>query len=1511
MAVMRTDIERALDDLMSNEGGMKFQGLAVILAKRRWPDLVASERKSDLGADAIAKPAFAAEGEGKVLACSTTASIEKVRSDAKRIKDNFAGISKLIFATPDTVSNKRGEQWAAEIQKDFGYNLAIMEREEFITSLMDPQNAALLGPHLGLSFAVEPDIGDLLRKARAAAAAIAGAWIRHTPSQFLVPLRALRLERDGKDTSHVIGLDTIGRILGESGRVVLEGPAGRGKTTTLIQIAQDNETSGTIGILISLPDWAVSGLPILDFIAGMPQFRSVGLGADDLARVMNAHHVSFLLNGWNEIGEAEFGRAERLLRGVERDFPTAGIIVATRTHHLVPPLPGAMRARLLSLTRSDRTLYLKARLGANADELRQRIETDGELDGLTRTPFVLAEVASLFQAGIPIPSTKLEVLGAVARLIEQNDEHRNALSLAPLRGHAESYLAELARQMTVKGGVSLPDKEARIAVVRAWEALRQEGLASTPIEAADVLATLCAHHLLERRDYPATSFQFGHQQFQEYYASLGLQAELRRVYESTKDADKLAFANTYLIEPAWAEPLRMIAAYLGNQATSGDAPAAAIAAFLVNAPLPLDAIFAADLARLCGPTVWARVRTDVGERLRALYAVEEEPYRDMGLAGILATGSDDFSDIIVPLLSGTDPHKRFGSYRTWEEFHLSSLGPNWSQIVSQWNEAARAAFVSEFIRRRYAPEVSAFVHADPSLKVKIEALNAFGWVGAEEEASGLFAALDDEALQQNIGQIHLDLLPQASHERATALLRAVLASQTDPEERLRTLLMLSSVGANDVLTELKDALSKLPGQLNDHQQHLVQSAFKMLDAREKDWISVWVAERIASGGLWRERWIGFVTSIPDEMKQQLLDRIEGEDIQQARRGDPAALLGMVADSSMVQRLFRRYCDARKEILNAQDQRHELAYAVQRQIGSFLRDRQPDLTVGAVLAALDPEIGLIEIDAVSHLFSNVGWPGYDLRGRLNPVYGERLRAFVKTAIEIALGQDDFSGELKANLASILSLVGSPEDITNLDKLIRADLDRARKGRAAWAAGDRTRRGNGGLTTNAGVYLKAMLGLDPANADALLVSFLEEPEYERDICEHLNRDMALPKAEAGHFQKTDYARIWTARDLNGNLPHPARRAFFAGALKARIQTVETERVALAQAKQRQPYEYRLRQLAGALAAVDGQGSLELVLDVMSLPSDYDNHSALNSIETLIFNGVQLPALRVIPLFEAALDQMRRHGWQQQDTWLFARMLCLLPFLDPPEAGIDALRQFVAKTNFDRHWEFRDVIQAVGYCRSDEALSYLKEIAADKDRLNQLGDAWVKAVSAIGTEQSRELLLSFIDPNIPGLPEGVFFDRDDHLAPQIAQIAKTDPHAKSRLMELCATHLPEKRRALLGKIIGRFADFEAVLAGLNLINDSLSPAVPFEIREQLEGAFVERRPHGITGNTFTLEPRNSNAIRANLFEMAIKDEQRKRSAVRLLAQIEEWRLQYGRPTGEPRHPAPESGLAWPLLP
>ena len=73
MSVLRTDIEKALDELISNEEGMKFQALAVILAKQRWPELVACERKKDLGLDAYASASLAGDRTGKGLVCSTIA----------------------------------------------------------------------------------------------------------------------------------------------------------------------------------------------------------------------------------------------------------------------------------------------------------------------------------------------------------------------------------------------------------------------------------------------------------------------------------------------------------------------------------------------------------------------------------------------------------------------------------------------------------------------------------------------------------------------------------------------------------------------------------------------------------------------------------------------------------------------------------------------------------------------------------------------------------------------------------------------------------------------------------------------------------------------------------------------------------------------------------------------------------------------------------------------------------------------------------------------------------------------------------------------------------------------------------------------------------------------------------------------------------------------------------------------------------------------------------------------
>jgi hypothetical protein len=112
-------------------------------------------------------------------------------------------VTKLIFVTPVGVTNLTGEAWVTDIHKEFGYDLAIMSREDIITSLMDPANASLPQSQLGLQVPIEGPEAETIEKIRAATADVASAWFARLPSRHLLEPRARQLDRDGRDTGEV------------------------------------------------------------------------------------------------------------------------------------------------------------------------------------------------------------------------------------------------------------------------------------------------------------------------------------------------------------------------------------------------------------------------------------------------------------------------------------------------------------------------------------------------------------------------------------------------------------------------------------------------------------------------------------------------------------------------------------------------------------------------------------------------------------------------------------------------------------------------------------------------------------------------------------------------------------------------------------------------------------------------------------------------------------------------------------------------------------------------------------------------------------------------------------------------------------------------------------------------------------------------------------------------------------------------------------------------------------
>jgi len=80
--------------------------------------------------------------------------------------------------------------------------------------------------------------------------------------------------------------------------------------------------------------------------------------------------------------------------------------------------------------------------------------------------------------------------------------------------------------------------------------------------------------------------------------------------------------------------------------------------------------------------------------------------------------------------------------------------------------------------------------------------------------------------------------------------------------------------------------------------------------------------------------------------------------------------------------------------------------------------------------------------------------------------------------------------------------------------------------------------------------------------------------------------------------------------------------------------------------------------------------------------------------------------------------------------------------------------------------------------------------------------QCVAALDSPESRQLLMSFVDPATPGLAADVSFDREELMASRLAELARRDTSIEQRLLGLCTIPLSEKKRALLSKVIGYLA-------------------------------------------------------------------------------------------------------------
>lgn len=1500
MAISFTDVAHALDEVVEMEEGVRSERLCVALARRKYPGLIATESKKDSGHDAIyAGDSIAGLGVPGI-SVSITNTLSKVKIDARAIRDSGVKIDTLVFYTPKKVSNTKAQEWTRAIFSEFGHMLIVVPREDIIHSLLEPENAFIAEQYLGIEVDGTQDLNRVIPDARRAASQITDQWMTalQVANDQLITLFSHKLDVTGDRVGQIVDMYALKVRLTNSDRVLLFGQAGAGKSTTLTMISASlvNEGTDSIPLLVSIPEFLDSHKPILDYVADQPSFRTSGICGADLALLADRGNIVFLLNGWNEVSGADMERASRALHKLAREYPSAGVLATSRPQKIDPFGGGSIRFELAEVSDAQRESYVQYSLPKKWSDFLQHVEGSAPLDSLSRSPFILKQLVTLYVANDTLPKTRAEVLESIMVSTESLPEHAPALEVEPILGFSQKYLAALAAAMISRGRISLAHADACKVVSDVSASLVVSSLRASAPEPLSVLKVMSAHHLLEEIAYPEPAFRFIHQQFQE---SFGAAALLVRAASILGDDEQIALFQSEVINvPVWEESLLLFAEKLGVQ---GGEEAAAIGRVLVEWAVKVDPITAAKLCGVLGQIVEIALTDALEPVLRRWYESSSSAHRACAVVAMVASGSDRFADIIWCLLEDESRDVRAMAFDTASSIELSVLGDDWRARIEAWPSKQRIEFVAAIGYSGSQDGIdlaSYFAVNDPDVDVRLRSFDVLWFEGARAKLFDTLEAVDDETFRRFVHQDRLpESLPHGLADRQSKALATLISDSGDAKSRIRLAIRALRLGDVIHLGQLKFDLNQTDmSGLDSLSERELYEIVPEVSAHDKPWAVQWVQSRVLREELQLVEWASLARLSDSSVYDPLLDELSNLDSPDSRVRRDNELLVAVIDSGQIEKVMSFFVIAHSKLEQAPRPKSENLKNAYFRIRDLLRALPLPVLAEAVsqrIAKADEDreiLGLLDLLGPSQ---PADLEDGSVRVEMDPDALGRLRQRLRELIRIVESAEDSSGELIRLLGCAIGRFGDKQDIQLIEHLIGIDVDRRARG------------------SNMGIHnwlIGALLRLAGDDCENFLLELLLEPEYEAEAARALYQLVRIPPEKSSMFPGgvQSYKAAAEQRMVpNRRFVSEIKRNLYADAVKKNLLDLITATV------DSSPYSVgKLKALASILSLFNREDDVQLILEQLSLEGKWDAWVVLDTVERLVFSGIILKSEDV----KKALDPVVKRivdgdEWYQPDDQSLLLMKCvtILLFSDDPVKGTELLSSLYPSKV--RQYHLYDVVDIAGYSQSEEAASWLMSLFVDSSLDSRLFARILVALVNIGGKSYQDVFSALLGLG-EAAPIRIEMSREtiEPFARVVADKISADSALMQRLIEKCSEELQPQQLAILTSVINMAKDPSLDIAALLTIRDGQQ--IPWSVHNVIKRALFEEVPVPGRQGAFNVYPVENTKVRARLLEMVYKDELRKDSAYELLGEIDKWRLESGKPDFESRHPSMSSGYSWPIV-
>ena len=335
-----------------------------------------------------------------------------------------------------------------------------------------------------------------------------------------------------------------------------------------------------------------------------------------------------------------------------------------------------------------------------------------------------------------------------------------------------------------------------------------------------------------------------------------------------------------------------------------------------------------------------------------------------------------------------------------------------------------------------------------------------------------------------------------------------------------------------------------------------------------------------------------------------------------------------------------------------------------------------------------------------------------------------------------------------------------------------------------------------------------------------------------------------------------------------------------------------------------EYSVGRLAGLVASIPSPAIVESVH--LALASGLmDLFGTVGALRGLLHQGLNISDSAVVRQIETLYEQVGNSKWHDESSrYAMSELSELLFCVVPPSLLSKPMGYYLRQ--WQRFSHPSQIVHRLGAIHSEAAWSGILELGRE---LAEKGRPSEEVVSALVSALTPQHLPDFFVL----IADGTLFawcHNDwtlERLAPKVAAVLYETTDQIEDFIQACQQVQTPLADTLVGEVLSNLKGCEEahqrLLLGALDSGRAVHPSLP--AYQMLRGMFTHNEP--INNAQYEVIPKSSNLLRAKLYGRAKASGPIADGCRSLLADLELGRREAGRPDDEPRHPAPEEGVAW----